>query len=390
MKGIYLSNTDPRKAQGYISKVLGQVKGFNQLGIDIGLVCFGSDYTIIFSEYKSKEGLVKRDKLYQFSKTSSLVIRRLRLYEEVLKIINHNCPDFVFLRHPRSDPLFICFLSILKKYNPYIKVFSEIPTYPYDQEYQNSRILKDKILYFLDKRSRCKLKRYIDRIIVVSYDYSIFDIPTINISNGICVSQFELSKRPQFTERYLHMIGIGNIDFWHGYDRIIQGLRCFYDIHGVQEKQLFFHVVSPMGNTVQELIKITQAYGLSDFVIFHGERFGSELDQVVDQCHIAIGDLGCHRKGVKETAALKVREYVARGMPFVSSAEDPDFSNLFPYRLKLPANDHPIEMQKMIDFTKVVYRDLNHSQRLRDYAINNLDWSIKLEKVVYGINSLGN
>jgi len=45
----------------------------------------------------------------------------------------------------------------------------------------------------------------------------------------------------------------------------------------------------------------------------------------VKRADVAIGALATYRKGMKETSTLKVREYLAYGLPVILDHHDPDF-----------------------------------------------------------------
>jgi len=116
-------------------------------------------------------------------------------------------------------------------------------------------------------------------------------------------------------------------------------------------------------------------------VLFHGFKTDKELDKLFDKCHIAVGSLGIHRLNLKHGSVLKVREYCARGIPFIYSAIDPDFPESFPYRLKVPANENPIEIPSVVEFAGKVLLDQEHSEKMRRHAEENLDWSIKMKRL---------
>jgi glycosyltransferase involved in cell wall biosynthesis len=388
MKGIYLSNLDPIKAKGYDTKILGQIQGFNQLGIDISFIGLATDNQIIFKNYSAlTRSLVEEKTLRTFR--NNLISKRINLYRSATDAIAKIAPDFLYLRHPRSDPLYLYFLRSVKKISSQIVIISEIPTYPYDQEYLNCKKVKNKLLICLDKITRNKLKQYIDYIVVVTYEGFVLGIPSINITNGINVNYVNVIDRPTLIGQELQLIGVGNIDFWHGYDRVIYGLKNYYQNSQKQNPiTIKFNIVSPLTQTVKALQALTNKFNLSNYIIFHGIQDGIELNQIFAQSHLAVGDLGSHRKGLEKTAALKVREYTARGIPFITSAEDPDFSSDFPYIFKAPPNEEAINIEQVIDFAKEVYRDENHSYKMREYAAKNLDWSIKLKPVIEVIKHL--
>ena len=88
-----------------------------------------------------------------------------------------------------------------------------------------------------------------------------------------------------------------------------------------------------------------------------------------------------HREGLNMSASLKVREYCSIGIPFVISSTDQDFPGKFPYILTMPSDESPIDFNKIIHFYQSVYADPKHQLKMREYAINNLDWIIKIRQL---------
>ena len=56
--------------------------------------------------------------------------------------------------------------------------------------------------------------------------------------------------------------------------------------------------------------------------------------------------------------------------------------------MKISSDEKPINIQDIINFTKEIYKDNKHSVKMRNYALKNLDWSIKLKPVVKEIKIL--
>lgn len=58
--------------------------------------------------------------------------------------------------------------------------------------------------------------------------------------------------------------------------------------------------------------------------------------------HIAIGTLGLHRKSMNEASPLKVRHYLALGLPVISAHTDTDFNRGAPFLLTLPNEENNV------------------------------------------------
>ena len=51
---------------------------------------------------------------------------------------------------------------------------------------------------------------------------------------------------------------------------------------------------------------------------------------------VALGSLALHRNKMEETSSLKVREYLAYGLPVILAGRDSDFRTEVPFILRLP------------------------------------------------------
>lgn len=125
---------------------------------------------------------------------------------------------------------------------------------------------------------------------------------------------------------------------------------------------------------------IIEKYGLQDKIIFHGTLFGDALTQVFNKCQFAIGSLGRHRSGITVIKTLKNREYATRGIPFIYSETDSDFDHQ-PYVLKAPADESPIDIQKIIDF--MAHFTMQPADIRR--TVGPLAWKIQMQRVVTAV-----
>ena len=104
------------------------------------------------------------------------------------------------------------------------------------------------------------------------------------------------------------------------------------------------------------------------------------MEEIYEQSDMAIGSLARHRSGITNIKTLKNREYAARGLSFIYSEQDSDFENKA-YILKVPADESPININKIIDFHKRL--KLNPSE-IRN-SILSLSWEAQMDKVLKAI-----
>lgn len=258
----------------------------------------------------------------------------------------------------------------------------EIPTYPYDQEYTSVTSWEEKIKLTLDKWFRKELATQVNAIVTFTNDKEIFGQRTICISNGIDYDHIPMQQKSPHPNNEIHLIGVAEVHYWHGYDRLIAGLGEYYKQK--REKIVYFHIVggvadSEMYNSVHApgFHELIVKYGIEKYVIFHGQKFGDELDSLFNQADFAIGSLARHRSGITYIKTLKNREYAARGIPFIYSETDEDFEQM-PYIIKAPTDESPICLDEIVNFLENRHFEPEEIRR----SIGHLTWSEQMKKVV--------
>ncbi|MCI8725446.1 MAG: glycosyltransferase [Hungatella sp.] len=254
----------------------------------------------------------------------------------------------VYMRYILTDCKLI--KAYRKMHDRGIRIIAEIPTYPYDGEIQD---VLGRLHLMQDKFYRKKLHKYIDRIVTYSKDDVIFEIKTLRISNGVDTNCKMILYERNKDKSAIDMIGVASFAFWHGYDRVIKGMRNYYLKGG--NRNLIFHIVGNGKNVLKGYKKMTDDYNLKEHVIFHGVRTGKELDRIYSRCMIGIDALGRHRAGISYNSSLKGKEYLIKGLPIVSGVET-ELDNMdFKYYLRVPADDSPMEMDDIISFVDKLY-----------------------------------
>ena len=285
-----------------------------------------------------------------------------------------------------ANPWLNHFFGKLKKAG--IKAVMEIPTYPYDQEFEGfSRI--ERLQLRIDQMFRKGLARQLEAIVTFTSQEKIFGQRTIRISNGVDLDSMPLHQRVD-TGKELHLIGVAEVHYWHGYDRLIAGLGEYYKkwkVDGGKWKEVYFHIVGGVWKSemyddehapgFSELIK---KYGIEDKVIFHDQLFGDALNAVFSKSNFAVGSLARHRNGISDIKTLKNREYASRGLPFVYSENDSDFDHQ-PYVLKVPADESPIDISRIVTFEEQLTMT---PQEIRQ-TVKHLSWKVQMQHVVESI-----
>ena len=362
MKALFMTYLYLEEANGITKKIIAQVDALKQHGLDIH-----------FCHFIKKDGIrywgINGKAVDRIGTRKNVITRQLsgRYYDSIISHIKQENIGCVYLRYSHNgSPTFNRFLKKVHKLG--VKILMEIPTYPYDGEHSKKSIIKQ-IPFCIEKHSRKKFHRYIGHIITFSDDKEIFDIPTINISNAIDAEMIPLNHQRKVRD-YFIMTGVANLNFWHGYDRIITGLAEYYKT--ARKTSVYFNIVGN-GIITEDLKELCKQKGVERFVRFLGPREGLELDRIMADTDLCIGCLACHRKNITEVKALKNVEYATRGIPFIYSEKNNDFDNQ-PYVIKAPQNDTPIDIADVIEqFNKISATP----QEIRD-SVSHLTWNVQM------------
>ena len=278
-----------------------------------------------------------------------------------------------------ANPFTIRLFSKLRKAG--IKIVMEIPTYPYDNEYAGFP-LATRLGIQVDKVFRKTLAEHVNAIVTFSDHHHIFGQRTIQISNGVDFDSIPLKKTVSKNTSVIHLLGVAEVHYWHGYDRLIDGLGKYYQ--NPANTTVFFHIAGGIWKSEMHdsqhapgFYELINKYHIEKYVIFHGQKMNEELDELFNEADFAIGSLARHRSGIDKIKTLKNREYAARGIPFIYSETDEDFDPM-PYIMKVPADESPIDIHRLIRF----YMELDLSPRKIRDSIKNLSWKEQMMKVI--------
>ena len=362
--GIFLTNVNVYEkdslAHGIHKKILSQVEIFNiknSMSCKLYIVpTFKSNYRIL------RFFLVFLNDIYYN-----------KLYD---RLSSH---DFIYIRSIRPVTYnFIRVLKMIKKHNPNIKIVLEMPTFPYEGEY---KALHEKCYLFVDKIFRDKLKKYVDRIATYSSHNVILGVQTIKITNGIVCANIDVRK-PRESTQEINLIAVAIYHDWHAYDRLIEGLKNYYEQERALRVNLYFVGDGPKLNLYRNLVV---KYKLSEYVNFSGILQGESLTDVYNMADIAISSLGAHRVNLYSISALKTREYLARGMPMVSSTKIDILPDNFKYCLYIPEDDSPINIQMIVQYYNRLLVENNifeMTNEIRYFAESHCDMSITMKPII--------
>jgi len=375
MQLIYFHTFGGELYSGVNKKILAQASHLFTLSVDVRLVLLGgmntcsSDsnfihYVSFKDHYFLKINFIKR--LY----------RQYLAKQYIKKVLKFSkCGTILYLRYPFPTFLFPHDLIIPRD----CKIILECNS----MEIHELRKSRSYFSYYRESIFGQEFRSRSDAIVGVTDEITRYQVirsgdltkPHITIGNGFEVDSVPIRQPPLYCNSNLDILCVATLSFWHGIDRLIRGIAQY---NGPLHIQL--HIVGN-GEELPHLKKLSGDLEITGQIIFHGFVSGEDLDTLFNQCHIAVGSLGIHRKGLTMTSELKCREYCSRGIPYIIACDDSDFPDDFPYILRLPHDDSPIDMDQILPFVSSIYQAHNHPQKMRLYAKDTLDWSVKMKKL---------
>ena len=300
------------------------------------------------------------------------------LFNIARKVIEEYKFDYIYVR---MMPMFKSAKNFMKRCNSEnIKVVLEIPTYNYGEEQKEEKRLFVKVGTLVTNYYRKKINEYISLYTIIGRkeEGEFNGKSAININNGIDLSQVPQKQTFDLKEGCLQLIGVASMRFWHGYDRVIRGLAQYHNRTAIR-----IHLVGPdCDGSLHAWESLIRKYNLENEIVIHGPIYGKKLDELFECCHIGLGSLGLFRIQMENGAVLKLREYMARGIPFIYSGKDPSISKDFPYALHVSNSDEALDFEEIVSFVRQIQKKKDVPQKMRNYAYENMSWEKEFSKIM--------
>jgi len=162
---------------------------------------------------------------------------------------------------------------------------------------------------------------FVTRELAASPSFSCIEGPRLVLANGIDLSQVTFAERTTNEVPQLAFVGSPG-QAWHGLDKL-----------GTMAANLpgaVFHVIGPSREECERVLG-----GIPGNVRCHGYLPGAEVDALLAGVDFGIGSLALHRNAMDEACPLKVRRYLAHGLPVISGCRDTDIDGDRPFFLEL-------------------------------------------------------
>jgi glycosyltransferase involved in cell wall biosynthesis len=155
------------------------------------------------------------------------------------------------------------------------------------------------------------------------------------VTNGIRLESYATLPAPKGGQPRLVFIGTPGHP-WHGIDKLITLASIKSDWH--------FDIIGTRNETGVPLRNIT----------WHGSLERAAAVEVLGHADVGIGTLALHRKSMNEACPLKVREYLAVGLPVIYAHRDPDADLLDSLTLRIANTESNVidELSRIEEFVE--------------------------------------
>jgi glycosyltransferase involved in cell wall biosynthesis len=313
MKKIaFLFVWDARWGQGILKKVMSQLGMWQDLGCQVCLFVLTHQDSIVEATKRINPAIPV------VTKRCRSMLDRFVQYPHLVETVRAWRPDLIYHRYAGYFPALAALASE-------IPMVMEINT---DDivEYRTASAAHH--VYNSLTRLRLLTKScgnvYVTKELSERPSFARLGKPGIVISNGIDLSLYHPLPPADNDRPRLAFMGSPAMA-WHGVDKIYKFAEYYpdwnFDLIGPSEN----HRLAPKNLNV------------------HGPLSRSAYEPILARADIGLGTLALHRIQMHEACSLKVREYLAFGLPVLLSNKDTDFPAPVPFILRLPNTPDNIE-----------------------------------------------
>jgi hypothetical protein len=306
MRIAYLVHFRGGQETGIYRKVREQIAEWSRRGLEVGLFVAtdraGADAWSAIPETERVEIMPNRPRL-------SILAR-----ERLTRALRRWRPEIVYARHGLAYPGFVltarAFPTVLEINGDDLAEFG----------------LGSSWRRPLAKATRSLLLRPSAGLVFVTHElarsasFAKFRKPGVVIGNGIDLAAHPPLPSPSNDRPRLVFVGHPRSP-WHGLDHVAELASSFPTWH--------IDVVGPPRDELTEPPENME---------FHGTLNPDALTSVLSHADAAIASLALYRVNLHEASTLKVRDYLARGIPTILGYRDTDFPEPVPFLLEIPNN----------------------------------------------------
>lgn len=363
-------NEYSKKFAGVFKKIKGQLEGFEQAGCEVACV-YMSYGTQTMSVYHQGELVSTGHSWPDISPKQESIV----FWQHAVEAVKQWQPDVVLVRYEAmlKHPTLVEFYRAIRGR---AIACVEFPTYPYEAELTGVDLKTV-------RAHRQAMLSEVDHVFSTCYDDTISNKPNHPFDNQLSQAMIdELAERRVLSVRdpdnVINLLMVANLSNWHGVDRVIDGLAAYYK--DPCPATVMLHVVGE-GDCLEDLQRLCAGLKMEKWVRFHGFLSGAELDKVFIQADLAIASLGMHRIDLYRSSTLKVREYLASGLPVIYSCADSVLSEN-PYVFRVPEDDSALNIPNIVTFFQRIQQTGPVKPAIASFARETISWRCVAENIL--------
>lgn len=360
---------------GITRKVYEQIEAFKNLGFDVTYSAYLEDGVAIFN---TDGEIVRKEHYFTNNLKIQHIIRRkllIKLCIDYFKTLSLQF-DIVYLRYHFFDGSYIKLLKEAKKRSAFVVVES------HSKPSKEKKISLMSYIYLKDSVWSKMAHRYVDLVAAMYNTDRAWGIRAIEFENGINIEKIKIHNpiKREVDKKEIHMISVAYESRVHGIDRVIRGINDYRKQGG--EWEFVIHLV---GEYLPSTKKLLERLENNEYILY-GPLSGEKLDEVYDKVDIGIGSLGNHRNNSFYGSALKTKEYLAKGIPFIYGWREKILDDSYPYAVRFDLNEEPINMNEVVDFYSKINSISDLQLKIRNTLSREISWDSQMEKVIKNID----
>lgn len=266
-----------------------------------------------------------------------IILRNLYAWLYMLK--NQKNYDIVINRHITFDPFTLIFGWFIK--NRF--------TVHHAKEIEELRLVrkgwKGKVASSIEKVTGFISLKQVKGAICVTQDIAIYqqnraNVKTFLYPNGINLLSIGIMEDKRTDNDINIAFMCGTFSAWHGLDLLLDSV--LENLEFIQTNNVKIHLIGRVLEKELDFIKTNKLP-----IVLYGLLSSEEYIKVLVKCDIGVDSLALNRKQLSEAAALKVREYLAFGLPIYSAYKDTAIPLTFKY---YKVDD--VDIRKMVAFAR--------------------------------------
>jgi hypothetical protein len=357
-----------------LSDKISQIESIGGFEIKIHRALFPSESTLV----KTDNQLSKMPIIWRLS----ILFRQAAIYRALRIFLQSSSLDLIIMRYPASDFFLWRLVNRLK-----CRIIFEHNSLELDElKLRSKDSFWFRYFYWSERTFGRLVRRKASALIGVTQEITRRQrelagnkIPVFTISNGINVERVPVRTGPAYKGGILNLIFLaGSSAPWHGIDILLKSIEEYpNDCHCV----IAGKISDKVRMKISDMVNVT----------YYNNLEGDELNALVNACHIGVGSLALFRNNMNEACTLKVREYWARGLPFILGYDDTDVvrnPHMVSYCKRIETAAGFFNFKSVIQFSKNVYSINNVNELIRDEARKTIDYKIKAEEYVRCFNTI--